>query len=597
MWLDFYCWSIFANLRLCCLVLFWYGTDATSTPYKEKIRTAIYPGVLTSDKTAKTEIVTKAPGSLVALTPKTTLTPYTASASVCLAGPTNPAAHLTDWGITVAILSALAMTQIPFQTLHAGGIFIRNTASLSICTFVRIYTACILLLSKGMLSNAGLAHHEYVGLVLLIALAQCLLLSVQELSGLFLSLELQSFVLVILCSIYYKNALALEAGRKYFLRSAFSSSLLLLGIGLIYWQTGTTYCPLLSLYVSCSSNEPLLWLGVWLVGLALMWKRAAAPRHLWAADVYSGALSMVSLRISTLPKVAVRLFWVQSWRPIWNNVCGYWLAVFSGASLVVGAVAPLGTYQIKRLLAYSSIGHMGFLLLPLCGGFSGSAAMLVYLIIYLITRLLVWGLMMWSYERSLPLVPGSFAKLVGYAPSVLRTGEEKQLHHTNLNKAATEQNSKQRSRTGNTSVTSLLPSYTGPLVSTANRTNLQYLADLGALNQTSVAGGRCWAFAMWSLAGLPPAAGFFGKLGLFLYGLNSAQFWLVGLALASTLLGSVYYLRILKTVYVDMPTGFGLYSHCVSPTAYVLAVSLGLLFIGLWRGAPLVLFAHWWSLI
>ena len=240
-----------------------------------------------------------------------------------------------------------------------------------------------------------------------------------------------------------------------------------------------------------------------------------------------GAWSSVTLFLSTLPKIAVLGFWVHTWHPLWSSTFGNTMALFSILSLMVGALAPLAQTQLKRLLALSSVGHMGFLLMPLSAGSEAFAALWVYLAFYLMTNLAIWGLIMWPFHR-----PGQ--------------------------------------------------SLSGP----------QYIWDLSALNQTSPAAATAWAGVMLSLAGLPPVAGFLGKLGLFWWALNSHLYVLVAVALASTLLSTVYYLRILKVAYLDMPGNWGSYGILASMNAYGIALCWGLLVLLLWHGAPLILASH-----
>ena len=444
-------------------------------------------------------------------------------------GPGHTSALLGAWAIPWCLLGFLLIYYCPLHTLMAGGVFLRDLFSIQLGAVLWLFAAAVVAMSVSWQKAAGIVHPEYVTLSLLALLGQHLLLCATDLMAMYVSLELQSFAIVVLCSLNYRNAYSIEAGMKYFLLSAFSSCLLLLGIGLIYWDTGLTQCSHLVELMHSTSTEPSIpfWLGIWLVSLGLLWKLSAAPLHLWVADVYMGAWSSVTLFLSTLPKIAVLGFWVHTWHPLWCATFGNGMALFSGLSLLVGALAPLAQTQLKRLLALSSVGHMGFLLMPLSAGQEALAALWAYLALYLITNLAIWGLLMWPFGR-----PGH--------------------------------------------------NFAGP----------QYIWDLSALNQTSPAAGMAWAGLMLSLAGLPPVAGFLGKLGLFWWALNSHLYILVGVALVSTLLSTIYYLRILKVAYVDMPGNWGSYGKISSVSAYLIAISWGLLAMLLWHGAPLILSSH-----
>lgn len=448
-------------------------------------------------------------------------------------GPGHTSVLLGAWGIVWCFLGFLLVFFCPLHTLMAGGTFLRDLFTSQVGSFLWLFAAAVLAMGLSWQKTAGIVHPEFVTLTLLALLGQHLLLCSTDLMAMYICLELQSFAVVVLCSLNYRSAYSMEAGMKYFLLSAFSSCLLLLGIGLIYWETGLCNCLYLTEFLQTTLSEPIvtLWLGVWLVSLGLLWKLSAAPLHLWVADVYMGAWSSVSLFISTLPKLAVLGFWVHTWHPIWEQTFGGSMAIFSAFSLIVGALAPFAQTQLKRLIALSSVGHMGFMLMPLCVGSEAFSSLWTYVVLYFVTNLAIWGLILWPFAR-----PGQ--------------------------------------------------PLSGP----------QYIWDLSALNQTSPAAGTAWAGAMLSLAGLPPVAGFLAKLGVFWWALNSHFYALVFVALVSTLLSTIYYLRVLKVVYIQNPQSWGAYGKLAPTNAYLISVAWALLVFLLWHGTPLILSAHLLSL-
>lgn len=444
-------------------------------------------------------------------------------------GPSAAIPHVCIWAASWCFLGAALVWHTPLPALQAGGVFLRDSFSIGAGASLLFFAGIVTLMSTYWSLSAKIVITEYVALILLSVLGMFLLCSAVDLTAVYLCLELQSFSLVVLCSLNYHSAYAVEAGIKYFLLSAFSSCLLLLGVGLVYMDAGTTNIHHLQEYYQslCPNLSVSSLLGVWLISLGLLWKLAAAPLHFWAADVYQGSWTSVSLLISTLPKISVLSFWVHHWHLLWTVCFANTLFWFSAGSLLIGAIAPLAQVQLKRLLAFSSVGHMGFMLMPLVGGSEGYSSLVVYLFFYIVTSLVTWGLLMW------PL---------------------------NL----------QNIKNG------------GP----------QYVWDLSGLNQALPTAAAAWAVGMLSLAGLPPAAGFLGKLGLFWWGLNAHQYSLVLLALAATLLSSVYYFRVLKVSYVENPKGWGVYYPLSTLTSYVVAVSVLILVLGLWHGSPIVLLAH-----
>nr|YP_009054635.1 NADH dehydrogenase subunit 2 [Chlorotetraedron incus]AIK29123.1 NADH dehydrogenase subunit 2 [Chlorotetraedron incus] len=591
MTLDVVVWAPEAFLLIGLLLFIWYGSGPLVTPVAEQVfvlgvktggnRSAVKSFTTNKPETQMQVCFNSAPTNRVYFDKENNVSNLNTSANVRsekseaplytpVSGPLHVAAHLNGWAITLCLLTALLVWDAPLYSLQTGGVFLRDLFSSQLSTFLWLFAAVCLILSNPWQKWAGIVHLEYVHLVLFFLMGVHLLLMAADLMALYVCLELQSFAVVVLCSLNYQTAYAIEAGMKYFLLSAFSSCLLLLGIGLIYWQTGLTRLSSLQELMAYTTSPEIntdifrtgvdspqigLMLGLWLVGLGLLWKLAAAPLHMWAADVYMGAWSSVTLMLSTLPKVSVLGFWAHSFHPLWSAAFGNGMAFFSGMSLLIGAVAPLAQSVLKRLLAFSSVGHMGLLLMPFAAKNPSYSALWAHLFLYLVTSLAVWGLIMWPFYRPSAYIMYSGASSNQRTRSGFRSGAPK---------------------TGRGHYAS------GP----------QYIWDLSGLNGSSPVAATAWAGAMLSLAGLPPVAGFLGKLGLFWWGLSADQYVLVFLALISTLLGSVYYLRILKVAYVDQPGGWGSYGPYAASQGYLVAICWAILAIGLWHAAPLVLSCH-----
>nr|AWV56982.1 NADH dehydrogenase subunit 2 [Pseudopediastrum sp. CL0201VA] len=565
MTLDLIVWAPEAFVLLCLLVLLWYGSGTSVSPVMEGIyyldtknsAPAYKIGNNTPEKTIKS-----LGAELAFMHANQALTTLL---NIRLAGPLHISSHLNSWAITVCLLMALLVWYTPLQSLQAGGLFLRDLFVTEVLTFVWIFSIFCLLTSHSWQKSSGIIHLEYTYLVLFFLLGVHLLIISADLISLYGSLELQSFSVVVLCSLNYGSAYLIEAAMKYFLLSAFSSSLLLLGIGLIYWQTGLTRLSTLQELLSYTTNstetvyetlntytaelllltadnttalllDVSIWLGLWLIGLALLWKLALAPLHMWAADVYMGAWSSVTLLVSTLPKIAVLCFWAHYFGLLWSAAFGSAILFFSGMSLIIGGILPLAQSMFKRLLLFSSVGHMGLLLMPfaLTSASYAYSALWAHLYFYVLTSLVVWALIQWPFNRPSTLGYSTFYRL------------------------------------------------SGP----------QYIWDLVSLNRTSPAALLAWAVLMLSLAGLPPAAGFLGKLFLFWASLSSDQYLLVLLALISTLLSSVYYLRVLVVSFVYNKGYWGSYAPFYSISAYIVVIGCTILVLSLWYLAPLVILSH-----
>lgn len=453
------------------------------------------------------------------------------------AGPNHAASALCLWAILWCLLCTLLLFYGPLQSVFMGGSFQKDEYSMQQCGILFLTAAFVQRLSLGWQKTAAIRHTEYVYLAMLALMGQYLFIQTTDQMSMYLCLEQQSFSLVVLCGLNYKSAYSIEASMKYFLLSAFRSCLLLQGIGFLYWQTGETTISHIESIAFRTSTEPnlLLLQGIWFVSMGLLWKQAAAPLHFWVPDVYTGAWSSVSLWITVLPKISVLGFWTHNWHNLWERSFGNTLAFFRILSMIIGALAPLAQTTLKRLLAYSSIGHMGLLLMPLCGSGSNSVgALWTHMFIYILINLGTWGQIMAPMTR-----PNQ--------PSI---------------KAA------------------------GP----------QFIWDLKGLNQSSATAAFRWRVFMTSLAGLPPVYGFLGKAGILWASQNNGLLITVAVALVYTLLGSVYYLKVMKVCYVDNPTSWGTYGKFSSTTAYIIAICVAFMLIGQWHGNYFFLYTHLLSL-
>nr|ALF99709.1 NADH dehydrogenase subunit 2 [Sphaeropleales sp. YC001] len=511
------------------LVLLWYGTGGLVAPLSEKLTVAEPLRCVRIASSGRAKQASKAGAEQGAN-----------------AGPAHAATALTLWRLLWCALSAALMFYGPLHSVFLGGRFQKDQYRSMLCGVLFLTGLLVLRVSYGWQKAAAIRHPEYVYLRMLALMGQYLLVQTTDLMSMYLCMELQSFSLVVLCGLNSKSALRLEAAMKYFLLSAFRSCLLLLGIGMIYWQTGETKIRILENIAERSALEPSLFLllGIWFVSMGLLWKLAAAPLHFWVPDVYTGAWSSVSLWITVMPKIAVLSFWTMHWQALWGNRFGSTLAFFRILSMLIGAFAPLAQTSLKRLLAYSSIGHMGLLLMPLCGcgsraggsrARSSLGALWTHMFIYILTNLGVWALIMWPRSR----------------PSSYGSGG--------------------RSR-----------SAAGP----------QYIWDLKGLAKSSATAARRWAILMTSLAGLPPVYGFLGKALILWDSVNNGLYTTVAVALLYTLVGAVYYLKVMKVCYVDSPSSWRTYAKTNSITAYTVRGVVRLMMIGLWCGNVMFLFTH-----
>ncbi len=347
-----------------------------------------------------------------------------------------------------------------------------------------------LVLSHDFLKKPEAARFEFPVLVLFATLGMMLMVSARSFLGLYVALELQSLSLYVLAAFLRNDTRSSEAGLKYFVLGALASGLLLYGISLVYGATGSVVFAKLQTVLASGDAPVGLVLGMVFILAGFAFKLAAAPFHMWAPDVYEGAPTPVAAFFASAPKLAaVALLAKVLYEPFGALAAQAQpiLMVLALASMAWGAFAAMAQGHIKRLMAYSAIGHIGYALIGLAaGGAEGLQATLLYLVIYL------------------PMTLGAFAVI---------------------------------------------------LCARKNGVALEQLSDFAGLSKTRPALAAAMALFMFSMAGVPPLAGFFGKFYVFMAALQAG---LLPLAVAGVLLsvvGAFYYLRVIKLMYFDAPRG------------------------------------------
>ncbi len=249
-----------------------------------------------------------------------------------------------------------------------------------------VSAAAVLLMSEGYMTARGLLRFEYPMLVTLAAVGMMVMVSAADLMSLYMGLELQSLSLYVIASLRRESAKSTEAGLKYFVLGALSSGLLLYGASLVYGYAGTTlFSGIIATAVHGEVSLGLLFGLVFLIS-GFAFKVSAVPFHMWTPDVYEGSPTPVTAFFATAPKVAAMALFARVMFDAFGQTVADWqqiVALLSVASMFLGAIAAIGQANIKRLMAYSSIAHMGYALIGLAAGTqAGVQAMLVYLAIY-----------------------------------------------------------------------------------------------------------------------------------------------------------------------------------------------------------------------
>ena len=398
----------------------------------------------------------------------------------------------TYWLTLVTLVGTAALTLTTLgrpMGVTFGGMFVADLLSQTLKFFTLITVAATLVLSRSYLEKRNLLSGEFLCLALFGTLGMMVMISAHHFITLFLGLELMALSQYAMVALERDSARATEAAMKYFVLGALSSGLLLYGMSMVYGGTGTLEIAHVAHAIELGNViNTLALFGLVFIVAGIAFKLGTAPFHMWIPDVYHGAATPTTMIVGAAPKLAAFAFimrllagglggLVTDWQPM--------LVILAVASLAVGNIIAIAQENLKRMLAYSTISHMGFVTIGILAGTdTGYSAAMFYVIVYALMTL------------------GSFGMIL----LLSRAGFE-----------------------------------------------AENLDDFRGLNQKS----KWYAFVMlvlmFSLAGIPPAVGFFGKLFVLQAALDAGYTWLVVYAVLLSVIGAFYYLRIVKLMYMDAP--------------------------------------------
>jgi NADH-ubiquinone oxidoreductase chain 2 len=410
------------------------------------------------------------------------------------------------------------------ETLDAGvglysGLIHATTMTQTMEVFLLVSGALVLLPWASSLQNSPTTSSsayptipEYSMLILFTTMGATFLLASSDLVSMYLAIELQSFGVYILAAVYRDSESATAAGLKYFLLGALSSALILLGSALVYSYTGLTNLDSIYEFISVlgpdTQGDGLIVLGFIIISVGLLFKVASAPFHYWAPDVYDGTPTIVTTWLTVMPKISIFVFLLELYQGtsvLINQNISYisgistnLLLVCAFLSLVIGTVVGLGQYRIKRLLAYSTISHVGFLLLALAissatiiAGEESVEAFLFYIVQYSLTNI------------------NTFFVLLAF----------------------------------------------GYLINKASN-DVQYTSELQGQFRANPVLGLSFAICLFSMAGVPPLMGFFAKYTVLYSAINNGYVFLAIVAILASVVSAVYYLRIIRVIHFsDLTSG------------------------------------------
>src|SRR6476469_9485000 len=394
---------------------------------------------------------------------------------------------VTGLAVCLLVLTGLLELLLPAGKITTfGGSFILDDFARFLKILALIGSLATLVLSVEYLDDSSRRICEYSILVLLASLGMMVLISAGDLIMLYLGLELMSLSLYVVAASNRDNVKSTEAGLKYFVLGALASGMLLYGASLIYGFTGTVSFAGIAAAAKAGSTGIVFGLVFLLAGLCF--KVSAVPFHMWTPDVYEGAPTPVTAFFASAPKVAALAVFTRVALTAFPGIVPQWqqIIVFVAiASMALGSFAAIGQTNIKRLMAYSSIGHMGFALVGLASGtVEGAQGVLTYVAIYVAMTL------------------GTFAIIL----AMKRNGQA-----------------------------------------------VEQISDFAGLSRTNPLLAFFFAMFLFSLAGIPPLAGFFAKFYVFIAAIKAGLFTLAVIGVVASVVGAYYYLTIIKVMYFDEP--------------------------------------------
>ncbi|MBO6755571.1 MAG: NADH-quinone oxidoreductase subunit NuoN [Roseibium sp.] len=423
--------------------------------------------------------------------------------------------HLV-FGGSMGLLAATGLVMLFLPTLGEtfGGSFVADEFAYFMKLLVLIGSFFAIAMSWAYARSQSFDKFEYPVLIVLATLGMMLMLSANDMIALYMGLELQSLALYVVAAINRDSVRSTEAGLKYFVLGALSSGMLLYGMSLVYGFTGQVGFPEIAAVLAQEGASIGLIIGLVFILAGLAFKISAVPFHMWTPDVYEGAPTPVTAFLAAAPKVAamgmmVRII-IDAFQPVtsdWQQV----IVFVSIASMALGAFAAIGQTNIKRLMAYSSIGHMGYALVGLAAGTqTGVEGVIFYMTAYLAMTLGVFACIL-SMRRKDGMVEDIY--------------------------------------------------------------------ELAGLSRTNLPMAVILAMLLWSLAGIPPFVGFFGKWFVFSAAVEAGLYPLAVIGVLMSVVGCYYYLRIIKVMFFDEP------AEKFDPMPVELRFVLGL------SGAFIILFA------
>ncbi len=391
--------------------------------------------------------------------------------------------------LALLAVAFVAVLMLPSERTEAmAGSFVFDSFAKVMKVLTLIGAAAGILMASDYMRREGIDRFEFPILIVLSTIGMLMVISSNDLIALYLGIELLSLSSYVIAAFHRDDLKSTEAGLKYFVLGALSSGMLLYGASLVYGFTGTVSFPAIAAALQANTVSSGVIFGLVFVAAGIAFKISAVPFHMWTPDVYEGSPTPVTAFFSAAPKMAGMAMAVRVFVDGFPGILGQWqqiIVFISIASMALGSFAAIGQQNLKRLMAYSSIGNVGYALVGLAAGTpDGIQGVVIYMAIYLAMTL------------------GAFACILG-----LRRGD----------------------------------------------TMYENIDDLAGLSRTHPWIAFALAAMMFSLAGIPPLAGFFAKFYVFAAAIQANLVTLAVIGVVTSVVGAFYYIRIVRVMYFDEP--------------------------------------------
>jgi len=423
--------------------------------------------------------------------------------------------------IQIFLFTVLLLVNTPFSSwICFNGAIKIDFLTTTIQIILLLSASGVLLISLPYIKQEKMNLFEYIILIGLVCLGLSLLVAANDLISFYLALELQTLALYVLATLKRNSEFSTEAGLKYFILGAVASGFFLFGASLIYGFTGLyKFDDLAQLFLfipfafengDFHVQSVAVIIGLTFIIVTFLFKMTAAPFHMWAPDVYEGAPTSITAFFAVTPKIAligllIRVIYEPFYEFIdaWQNIL-----LFSAAlSVVIGSLAALVQTKLKRLFAYSSVAHCGYMLIGIATGtLEGLEGTLLYILIYILMTLNVFSFLLALRSQNL---------------NAVHMYQQKTLIKRKV------------------------------LFFSQPRLRMRYITDLAGLGRTNPLAGISLTLILFSMAGVPPLAGFFGKFQVFFAAMDASLYGIAILGVLASGVGCFYYLRLIKIMFFD----------------------------------------------